>query len=299
MYELILNFLIRNNFQYINKILFNLFKFFLKKKIVLNFLKFKFYAYPQKKELSRWMIRNLKIWDKEHIEIILNQIISDNAIFIDIGSNYGAYSIPIAKLKNKINVYCFDPSEKALNQLKDNIELNNIKNIKHFNIGIGEKKKSVYFDDEIQNYKNSGSYEINNKNLGKKIEINSIDNLIESKEIFPKKNVIIKMDIEGYEFLAIQGLKQTISKYNVFIFFEFSKKLILNHDNLQILLKKFLEQNNLKLFNLKFDQIKIEELFDEIKYIPKGHEVLGNYVISKNINFKNSIIRNLININNK
>ena len=299
MYELILNFLIRNNFQYINKILFNLFKFFLKKKIVLNFLKFKFYAYPQKKELSRWMIRNLKIWDKEHIEIILNQIISDNAIFIDIGSNYGAYSIPIAKLKNKINVYCFDPSEKALNQLKDNIELNNIKNIKHFNIGIGEKKKSVYFDDEIQNYQNSGSYEINNKNLGKKIEINSIDNLIESKEIFPKKNVIIKMDIEGYEFLAIQGLKQTISKYNVFIFFEFSKKLISNHDNLQILLKKFLEQNNLKLFNLKFDQIKIEELFDEIKYIPKGHEVLGNYVISKNINFKNSIIRNLININNK
>jgi FkbM family methyltransferase len=262
-------------------------------------LKFKFYAYPQKKELSRWMIRNLKIWDKEHIEIILNQIISDNTIFIDIGSNYGAYSIPIAKLKNKINVYCFDPSEKALNQLKDNIELNNIKNIKHFNIGIGEKKKSVYFDDEIQNYKNSGSYEINNKNLGKKIEINSIDNLIESKEIFPKKNVIIKMDIEGYEFLAIQGLKQTISKYNVFIFFEFSKKLILNHDNLQILLKKFLEQNNLKLFNLKFDQIKIEELFDKIKYIPKGHEVLGNYVISKNINFKNNIIRNLININNK
>lgn len=299
MYETILNFLIRNNFHSLNKILFNLFKFFLKKKIVLNFLKFKFYAYPQKKELSRWMIRNLKIWDKEHIEIILNQIISDNAIFIDIGSNYGAYSIPIAKLKNKINVYCFDPSEKALNQLKDNIELNNIKNIKHFNIGIGEKKKSVYFDDEIQNYKNSGSYEINNKNLGKKIEINSIDNLIESKEIFPKKNVIIKMDIEGYEFLAIQGLKQTISKYNVFIFFEFSKKLILNHDNLQILLKKFLEQNNLKLFNLKFDQIKIEELFDEIKYIPKGHEVLGNYVISKNINFKNSIIRNLININNK
>ena len=299
MYELILNFLIRNNLQYINKILFNLFKYFLKKKIMLNFSKFKFYAYPQKKELSRWMIRNLKIWDQEHIEIILNQIISNNTIFIDIGSNYGAYSIPIAKLKNKINIYCFDPSEKVLNQLKDNIKLNNIKNIKHFNIGIGEKKKSVYFDDEIQNYKNSGSYEINNKNLGKKIEINSIDNLIESKEIFPKKNIIIKMDIEGYEFLAIQGLKQTINKYNVFIFFEFSKKLILNHNNLKILFKKFLEQNNLRLFNSKFDQIKIEELFNKIKHIPKGHEVLGNYVISKKINFKNNTIRNLININNK
>ena len=117
MYNEILNFLIRNNFQHLNKILFNVSKFFLNKRIVLNFLKFKFYAYPQKKELTRWMIRNLKIWDKDYVEIILNQIKDENTIFIDIGSNYGAYSIPVAKLKHKINVYCFDPSEKALSQL--------------------------------------------------------------------------------------------------------------------------------------------------------------------------------------
>ena len=109
MYESILNFLIRNNFQDLNKILFKVFKFFLKKKIVLNFLTYKFYAYPQKKELSRWMIKNLKIWEKSSVELIINQIKNDNTIFIDIGSNYGAYSIPIAKLKNKIIVYCFDP----------------------------------------------------------------------------------------------------------------------------------------------------------------------------------------------
>ena len=163
MYETILNFLIRNNFQGLNKILFKVFKFFLKKKIVLNFLKYKFYAYPQKKELSRWMIKNLKIWDESSVEMIINQIKNDNTTFIDIGSNYGAYSIPIAKLKNKINVYCFDPSEKALNQLKDNIVLNDIKNIKYFNVGVGEKNKTAFFNDEIKNYKNSGSYEISNK----------------------------------------------------------------------------------------------------------------------------------------
>lgn len=188
MYETILNFLIRSNFQGFNKILFIVFKFFLKKKIVLNFLKYKFYAYPQKKELSRWMIKNLKIWDKSSVEMIINQIKNDNTTFIDIGSNYGAYSIPIAKLKNKINVYCFDPSENALNQLKDNIKLNDIKNIKYFKVGIGEKNKTEFFNDEIKNYKNSGSYEISNKYTDKKILINSIDNLIENGEIIPKKN---------------------------------------------------------------------------------------------------------------
>ena len=285
MYETILNFLIRSNFQGLNKILFKVFKFFLKKKIVLNFLRYKFYAYPQKKELSRWMIKNLKIWDESSVEMILNQIKNDNTTFIDIGSNYGAYSIPIAKIKNKINVYCFDPSEKALNQLQDNIVLNDIKNIKYFNVGVGEKNKTAFFNDEIKNYNNSGSYEISNKYSGKKILINSIDNLIDDDEIIPKKKIIIKMDVEGYEFLVLQGMKKTIKKYDVFIFFEFSIKMVLNHDNLLISFTKFLKENNLKIFNSEFNEIKIEDLFNKIKFLPKGHEVVGNYIISKNINF--------------
>ena len=285
MYETILNFLIRSNFQGLNKILFKVFKFFLKKKIVLNFLKYKFYAYPQKKEISRWMIKNLEIWDKDSVEMIINQIKNDNTIFIDIGCNYGAYSIPIAKLKNKINVYCFDPSKKALNQLKDNILLNDIKNIKHFNLGVGEKHKTAFFNDDIKNYDNSGLYEISNKYSGKKILINSIDNLIDDGEIIPKKKIIIKMDVEGYEFLVLQGMKKTIKKYDVFIFFEFSIKMVLNHDNLLISFTKFLRENNLKIFNSEFNEIKIEDLFDKIKFLPKGHEVVGNYIISKNINF--------------
>jgi FkbM family methyltransferase len=286
MIEIILNFLIRNNLQSLNKFFFKIYKFFLKKRIVLNFSKYKFYAYPQKKELSRCMIKNLKIWDKGYIEIILNQIKNDNTIFLDIGSNYGAYSIPVAKLNNKINVYCFDPSEKALNQLKDNIQLNDIKNIKYFKIGVGEKKKIVYFDDEIKNYNNSGSYQINNNNLGRKILVNSIDNLIMNGEIIPKKNFIIKIDIEGYEFLALKGLIQTIKNFDVFILFEFSNKTILNHDNFSILFKKFLTQNNLRVFNSEFDEIEIEEMFEQINFFSKDNELAIDYIISKNINLK-------------
>ena len=245
----------------------------------------KFYAYTQKKELSRWMIKNLKIRDNVSVEMILNQIKNDNTIFIDIGCNYGAYSIPIAKLKNNINVYCFDPSEKALNHLKDNIELNGIQNIKFFKIGIGEKNKTAFFNDELKNYKNSGAYEINNKNSGKIILINSIDNLIENGEIIPKKKIIIKMDVEGYEFLALQGMINTIKKYDIFIFFEFSNKIILNNYNLPVLFKKFLKENNLKIFNSEFYEVKINDLFDKIKYLPKGHEVVGNYIISKKVHF--------------
>lgn len=281
MYEILSNFLIKNNLQFFGIIFFKFFKLFLKNKIILDFLTFKFYAYPQKKQLSRWMLKRLKIWDQENIEMILRQIKNQETIFIDIGCNYGAYSIPVAKIKNLINVYCFDPSKQALKQLKANIKLNNISNIKYFKLGIGDKKKTVYFDDIIKNYKNSGSFEIIQTKLGNKININSIDNLIKSKKILPCKNIIIKMDIEGYEFFAMQGLQKTINKYNIFILFEFSKKIFNNHRNLEILFSLFLKKNKLNLFDTKFSKVKIKDLCNRIKKLPKNHEVLGNYILTR------------------
>ena len=81
-----------------------MFKFFINKKIILDFGFCKFFAYSQKKDLSRWMIRNLQIWDNEIIQIIIKMIGNEKSTFIDIGCNYGAYSVPIAISNNNINI---------------------------------------------------------------------------------------------------------------------------------------------------------------------------------------------------
>ena len=278
-YQNIINFLIRKNYRYLNKIFFNLFKFFIKEKIILDFIDYKFYAYPQKKDLSRWMLRNLEIWDKSIINLILNEINNINTIFIDIGCNYGAYAIPIAKLRKDITVYCFDPSKKSLNKLHENINLNKLKNIFYFKIGIGDKKRKVFFDDKLINQKNSGSYHINNKKIGASIEIDSIDNLIEQKVIIPKKNIIIKMDIEGYEFFALKGLKTTIMNNNVVIFFEFSKRIIENHNDFKTELKNYVKENSLKICDLNFEEKKIDDLFKDLSKLSSEHEVLDNFIL--------------------
>lgn len=277
----VVNFYIKKDQKIIYRFFFNFFKFFITKKIILDFSICKFYAYPKKKDLSRWMIRNLQIWDKENIELILNIIKGKKYIFLDIGCNYGAYSIPIAKNNNNINVYCFDPSKDTLTKLEENIKLNNIQNITYFDIGIGEKEKYVFFDDNIENYKNSGSFQINNSNLGKKIKINSIDNLINQNFIKPNKNIIIKMDIEGYEFYALQGLEETINKFDVIIFFEFSKKIIENHKNLEKDLLRFIQSNHLKIYDKKFNKKNLHQLFIDIKKLSNEHEVLDNFILTK------------------
>lgn len=281
-FQYVANFCIKNNIKFFYKMFFfNFFKFFINKKIILDFGLYKFFAYPQKKNLSRWMIRNLQIWDKENIELILKIIKKKKSIFLDIGCNYGAYSIPIAKNYDDIDVYCFDPSENTIKKLEENIRLNNIQNITCFNIGIGEKEKYVFFDDNIENFKNSGSFQINNSNLGKKIKINSIDNLINQNFIKPKKTIVIKMDIEGYEFYALQGLQETINKFDVIIFFEFSKKIIDNHINLEKDFLNFIESNTLNIYDKKLNKKNLHQLFIDIKKISKKHEVLENFILTK------------------
>ena len=280
-FQYVANFYIKKKQKIYYRLFFNFFKFFITKKIILDFGFCKFYAYPKKKDLSRWMIRNLQIWDKENIELILNIIKQKKYIFLDIGCNYGAYSIPIAKNNNDTDVYCFDPSENTLKKLKENIKLNNIQNITYFDIGIGESEKNVFFDDNIENFKNSGSYQINNSNLGKKIKINSIDNLINQNVIKPNKNIIIKMDIEGYEFYALQGLQETINNFNVIIFFEFSKKIIENHKNLEKDFLKFIQSNDLKVYDKKLNKKNLHQLFIDIEKLSNEHEVLDNFILTK------------------
>ena len=284
LFEYVANVSIKFNLKLFYKFFFKVFKFFLKDKIILKFPQCKFFAYPQKKDLSRWMIRNLKIWDEKIINLIIKQINDSNSIFIDIGCNYGAYSIPISRIKNNLKVICFDPSRKSLDRLDENINLNNLKNIKYFKLGIGEKKGKVYFDDDINNYKNSGSFEINNKNFGYKIDIDSIDNLVRENKIQIKKNVYIKMDIEGYEFFALKGLVKTINNYNVTIFFEFSKKILENHLDFESEFVEFLNKNTLKIYNSNFVEQNLTDLILDLNNLKKDHDVLDNFILQKKDN---------------
>ena len=284
LFEYVANVSIKFNLKLSYKFFYKIFKFFLKDKIILKFPQCKFFAYPQKKDLSRWMIRNLKIWDEKIINLIIKQINDSNSIFIDIGCNYGAYSIPISRIKNNLKVICFDPSRKSLDRLDENINLNNLKNIKYFKLGIGEKKGEGYFDDDINNYKNSGSFEINNKNFGYKINIDSIDNLVRENKIQIKKNVYIKMDIEGYEFFALKGLVKTINNYNVTIFFEFSKKILENHLNFESEFVEFLNKNTLKIYNSNFVEQNLTDLILDLNNLKKDHDVLDNFILQKKDN---------------
>ena len=266
-------------------IYFSILKYFAKSKLILNFKNFKFYASTSKKDLSRWMVRNLVQWDKKNIKIIIKLMKKYNSTFVDCGCNYGAYTIPIAtKFKDDI-IYSLDASNLAINSLKENINLNNLKNIKYFNLGVGEKNEIKYFDDNIKNYNNTGSYRFVKNKTKKKIKLYKLDYLFENKIIKLKKNVIIKIDLEGYDFFALKGMIKILKKFNVIIFFEFSKLLIKNSKYFEKDFLSFTKKNQLNLYDLNFKKKSIQELLFLLNETSKNDETIGDFIIS-NWNFR-------------
>jgi FkbM family methyltransferase len=286
-FQEIINYFLKKNKNKIYKIFYFLFKNFIKGPFILNFKHYKFFSYPQKKNLSRWMLKNLRPWDSDTINLINNLLGNYKSLFVDCGVNYGAYSIPISKKKNT-TVISFDPSRRALSELKNNINLNNSKNIKYYNYGISDSVSKSFFSDNLDNFKNSGEYSFARLQTSYKVDTTTLDFFFKRLNLNIYKIIIIKLDIEGYEFNALLGMKKILLNNNVIIFFEFSRMLI-NKKNFSFKkFKIFVDQCNLTILDLSLNKINIKDILHKFSKLEKKRNTIGDYILvnKSSINLK-------------
>jgi FkbM family methyltransferase len=283
----IINYFLKKKKNKIYKIFYFLFKNFIKGPFIMNFEDYKFFSYPQKKNLSRWMLKNLRPWDSDTINLINNLLGNYKSLFVDCGVNYGAYSIPISKKKNT-TVISFDPSRRALSELKNNIKLNNSKNIKYYNYGISDSVSNPFFSDNLDNFKNSGEYSFTRLQTSYKVDTTTLDFFFKKINLNIYKIIIIKLDIEGYEFNALLGMKKILLNNNVIIFFEFSRMLI-NKKNFSFRkFKIFVDQCNLTILDLSLNKINIKNILHRFSKLEKKKNTIGDYILV-NKSFNNII----------
>ena len=291
-FQKVINIFIKENkkkVRFIYKFLFTIFKSFLKNRLILDFKKFKFYSYPDRKDLTRWMLKHLKPWDYEQI-LRLKEILKESkSLFVDCGSNFGAYSVIISSLCKNTDVLSFDASRKMIGRLKENINLNKLHNINVFNLGVGRRNSRDYFNDNDSDFLNLGSYRFQKKNNSKLLKVVALDQFLVKFKLNKFKKIVIKIDIEGYEFEALQGLEKIIKLYKPIIFIEISK-MLLEHKNFSLeKFRYFLNQNNLKLLNSEGKKIKLSFLTKKIKALKIEHQTIGDFFLvdkSLNLSFK-------------
>ena len=154
-------------------------------------------------------------WEEEQINFIIDYIKKNEIkIFIDIGSNFGLYSLIVAKEIDKIKILSFEPIKVTFEKFERNIKLNNFENIINaFNLGLSNKKRISYFKSKIVNdFNQTSTFRVSEKgNETGKLILG--DNIINYKD----KILAMKIDAEGHELEILKGLHNSLVNNKIFL----------------------------------------------------------------------------------
>ncbi len=126
---------------------------------------------------------------------------------IDIGAHIGKFAVISSKTFKK--VYAIEANPLNFKSLSENISVNNIKNIAHYNLALSNKVGKV----NIGNINdNTGTSKIVENGKGMKVSALTLDKFISKEKIDAKKVSVVLMDVEGHEGLILEGAKSFLSK---------------------------------------------------------------------------------------
>ena len=161
-------------------------------------------------------------YEKNDTQMMYN-LVKNNSTIFDIGANIGWYSIGLGKNKKNVNIFSFEPIPTVFKNLKSNLKLNNLKNVKLFNHGFYNKNKKISF----YYYPAASGYSSNIPFPGKKdfkkiqCDLKVLDEFVQKKKI--SKIDFIKCDVEGAELFVFEGGIKIIEKFKPIILSEISR----------------------------------------------------------------------------
>ena len=181
---------------------------------------------------------------------------------IDVGSNIGSVTLPLADTFKNSKIYSIEPTIYAFEKLKENIKLNPElrKRIKIFNYFISQKKKKIKFVHSSWkldfHHKKHGVHrgilkETSNKAI-------SLDNLFKKNKT-PIK--LIKIDVDGYELEVLKSAEKLLKKEKPIIYFELAPYLYKEMGYTVDHLNKFVQKMGYAFYDENFKPVLDIKLF--------------------------------------
>ncbi|WP_297845383.1 FkbM family methyltransferase [Pseudomonas sp.] len=170
------------------------------------------------------LLRTAKEYEPGVTAVIL-RVLAEGMTFIDIGANIGYFSVLAAKrVGNQGKVFAVEPYPYNIKILHTNIELNSLNNVEILPFALAEKKGFLNYDDCAGN---SGT--VTQIDADFAIRLNStmvycvrLDDVIDADVAVD----LIKMDIEGAEYLALKGMNRVIREQRPIIISEISNSFL-------------------------------------------------------------------------
>lgn len=141
---------------------------------------------------------------------------------IDVGANVGQSALKFNEIFPHSIIYCFEPIKKCYEKLEENLK--SLHKHKSYNLALGSKKeKSVIHLNEFDPsssilrmtdiHKNAFPFASNT--IEEAIEIDTLDNIFQNIEL--AKNILLKIDVQGYEKEVLLGAQETLKDISLII----------------------------------------------------------------------------------
>lgn len=183
--------------------------------------------------------------------------------FVDIGANIGQHTMYAASIVGETgSVHAFEPIPTIYRQIEDSVKENHFEKIIHIHncaLGKTEATEKLFISKNV-----GGSSLVNDDDTKETITVHIKNGDKELSGI--SKIDVIKIDVEGYEYEVLTGIKQTLLVHKPVLFLEFSGSFYDKQrkgNGAKIL--KLLRECNYSLFDIEDEMKKITDdtKFDE------------------------------------
>ena len=146
-----------------------------------------------------------------HITQVLRQYPTPRVL--DVGANYGWYTIYLAKLlANRGTVFAFEPSETIFPYLKHNVKLNNLSNVRLYKLPLSDRRETIrmvapkHFPRQALLQMLVMDEEVTHHDAGVLTAV-PFDELNKTEAIYPN---VVKIDVHGVWRKVIDGMRETL-----------------------------------------------------------------------------------------
>jgi FkbM family methyltransferase len=154
-------------------------------------------------------------YEQEYDDYIFDFIAARRSQFnraLDVGANIGIYTVFLATQFQHVDA--FEPDPSNLQRLKENLRLNRSSNVTVHPVCVGDRVGTVPFRRPTAHNHGIGSIAVTGGDY--RVISTTLDEFFDRQPVEP---TLIKMDIEGAEWLACQGMRRVLAEH--------AKKLVL------------------------------------------------------------------------
>lgn len=183
--------------------------------------------YAKKKDIEGKLVEEPEM-------VLFPNILKEDSVSLDIGANFAYHTVRYAQLSPKGKVYAFEPIPFTFKVCQKIVKHYHLPQVEVFQKGVGNENKTVTFSVPLQDF---GAMSAGQAHLGAR------NNELEGKEkhykfsksqeieaeiiriddfLLPKLTRLdyVKMDIEGAEYFALQGMEKTLKQFKPLVFME-------------------------------------------------------------------------------